>query len=348
MDLREALIRDFSSGFDKHAEQVLNNHFINNKDSWVKSVAEDYIKYDIDPNVSLTKLAEDHSLNSEQVKRLVEETNVSIYLQKYASLRGDAVRDVNFTLADANKISVKFNEEVVSDADMVTVASAGTDGIDKVASYTGGATEKVNFLNSYSDYEPSLWGDTIDKNASNLMLRKVRAAVAEEAVNKISHEQSVINKIASISNAVLRYELLCGEGQELLDKIAADAGWYGGYQTPVLRYLDRTVDLYKEAKRLPPSFEPAVSYSSSVEDNPYSLRNHSLLEKTSAEIVVNVDRMPENVNYDDLVVFAKELKHEINSNVPRKGVRTLHVSGADTPEEISEQVREKLVDIGRN
>ena len=71
MDLKEALIRDFSSGFDKQAEQILNNNFIGNKDSGLK-VTEDYIKYDVDPNTSLSKLASSYSLNDEQVKRLVE------------------------------------------------------------------------------------------------------------------------------------------------------------------------------------------------------------------------------------------------------------------------------------
>ena len=72
MDLRETLIRDFGSGFDKQAEQVLNNNFLNNKDSWVKGATEDYIKYNVDPNVSLNKIASSNNLNGEQVKRLVE------------------------------------------------------------------------------------------------------------------------------------------------------------------------------------------------------------------------------------------------------------------------------------
>ncbi|MCK9325114.1 MAG: hypothetical protein M0P69_06425 [Bacteroidales bacterium] len=330
MDLKEALIRDFSSGFDKQAEQILNNNFISNKDSWVKGVTEDYIKYDVAPNTSLSKLASSYNLNDEQVKRLVEETNVSIYLRKYAGLRDSAVRDVAFPLADADKITVGSLEPAAGSggaehiaslsADLVKVASAGNAGDQR--------TVKIDCTNNYLAYEPSLWRGTIEKNAGEMLFRKTRATVNEGLINKTAAEADIVNKIATIGNAVIHYERLGESGQQLLDKIAIDADWYGSYQAPVLRYISKSIEMSKEASRLPSNFEIPVTYSHPVESNPYSLGTHSLLEKKGAELIVNVDKLPENVSYDELITFAKVLKKEIDSNPPPKHVREIDVQGA--------------------
>lgn len=328
MDLKEALIRDFSSGFDKQAEQILNNNFIGNKDSWVKGVTEDYIKYDVDPNTSLSKLASSYSLNDEQVKRLVEETNVSIYLRKYAGLRGNTVRDVTFPLADADKILVGSKESVAGGAEHTASLSAD---LVKAASASGAEdqrTIKIDCTNNYLAYEPSLWRGTIEKNAGEMLFRKTRAVVNEELVNKTAAETDIVNKIATIGNAVIHYERLGESGQQLLDKIAMDADWYGSYQAPVLRYISKSIEMSKEASRLPSNFEIPVTYSHPVEPNPYSLGAHSLLEKKGAELVVNVDKLPENVSYDELITFAQVLKKEIDKNPPPKNVREINVQGA--------------------
>ncbi|MDD2235077.1 MAG: hypothetical protein PHV03_09310 [Desulfitobacteriaceae bacterium] len=330
MDLRETLIRDFGSGFDKQAEQVLNNNFLNNKDSWVKGATEDYIKYNVDPNVSLNKIASSNNLNGEQVKRLVEETNVSIYLRKYAGLRDSVVRDVTFPLADADKI-ITGSKETAAGNGVERNASLSSDLI-KVASADGSTQAqtvvKVDCTNNYVSYEPSLWEGTIEKNAGKTMVRKTLAAVNEELINKIAVETDIVNKIATIGNAVIHYERLGESGQELLDKIAMDANWYGSYQTPVLRYINKSLELGKKASYIPNNFELPVTYSHPADPNPYSLGSHSLLEKKSAELVVNLDKLPENVSYDELITFAQVLKKEIDKNPPPKHVREISMQGA--------------------
>lgn len=317
-DLREELIRSFGDGFDKKAEQMLNSNFLANKDSWVKSATDDYVRYNVDPNQSLVKIATDYNLNDEQVKRLVEETNTSIYLRKYASLKGDNKRDIVFPLADFNKIRPGIEQVKAA----TIYYGAGT--MEKAASVQKDTKSAVNCFNSYESYEPSLW-DNIDKTAMEISRRTMLASIKEELKDRQDYEKSFLNKVATIGNALI-YKARIGESpQALLDKIAADADFYGSYQVPVLRFVENYVALQKEASRLPDNFHVDLAFSTKVEENPYSLGKHSLLEKAGSDVVINVDKFPENMNYDQLVIFAKTLKEELDKNPPRNTFKPIKV-----------------------
>lgn len=323
-DLREALINGFGSGFDKQAEQLLNSTFMNNRDSWVKSATENYVKYNVNPNESLAKLAATLNLNDEQIKRLVEETNVSIYLRKYASLKSGDKRDVVFPLADFDVI--RPGTDVGTKEASTNKASAG---MAKVASFKPSDfsidnSVSVDCFNSYTAYEPSVW-DNIDKVAGEVMRRTLLSAICEEEIERASREKNFVNKVASIGNALIYAERLGDSAQALLDKLAYDADFYGVYQLPVLRYVDKSIAMQKEASRLPDNFIMSLSFSQPPECNPYALGTHSLLEKSGAEVVVNVDKLPENMNYDQMIEFAKIIKQELDNNPPPKGVRKLDV-----------------------
>ena len=48
-------------------------------------IASKYLKSNVDMNESIAKYAAENNLNIEQTKRLVEESNKTCYLQKFAS-----------------------------------------------------------------------------------------------------------------------------------------------------------------------------------------------------------------------------------------------------------------------
>ena len=56
-------------------------------------IASKYINQNVDMNESIAKYATDNSLNIEQTKRLIEESNKTCYLQKFAST-GEQIFDV--------------------------------------------------------------------------------------------------------------------------------------------------------------------------------------------------------------------------------------------------------------
>lgn len=83
-------------------------------------IASDYIHKNVDMNESIVKCAEEKSLNIEQVKRLVEESNKECFLQKFAS-SGEQIFDVASFEKVASLIkSSKFKK----DSSMQKVASS--------------------------------------------------------------------------------------------------------------------------------------------------------------------------------------------------------------------------------
>ena len=104
-DLEQELINTFGDGFEKRADTFQNSMFTSNRQSWITSVIEDYTKRNINPNNSIIKIASDYKLNGDQIQRIIEEVNVGIYLQKYASTKGKALRSVEFPVADPDIIN---------------------------------------------------------------------------------------------------------------------------------------------------------------------------------------------------------------------------------------------------
>ena len=70
-------------------------------------VVSSYLSDNVDMNSTIAKIASDHSLNLEQTKRLVEESNKSCYLEKLAKT-GDQI----FDIADLDKVKKNLQDSV--------------------------------------------------------------------------------------------------------------------------------------------------------------------------------------------------------------------------------------------
>ena len=71
MSLQDELLRDFSDGFSKRAEESLNSAFLNNRVAWTNEAINSYMRHGTDPNEVIAKIASTNKLNSEQTQRIV-------------------------------------------------------------------------------------------------------------------------------------------------------------------------------------------------------------------------------------------------------------------------------------
>jgi len=74
---------------------------------WGRQAATSYLEDNEQLNDSIVKIAEDNQLNGEQVKRIVEEANNQVYLQKFAAEKD---KYIEFAVADAATIGKSRTE----------------------------------------------------------------------------------------------------------------------------------------------------------------------------------------------------------------------------------------------
>jgi hypothetical protein len=72
--------------------------------AWAKEASEKFIQDDIPLNSSLTKIAQKHGLNQQQVNRLVERANAATYVSKMNDAAGEE-KYVDFPVAESTKIA---------------------------------------------------------------------------------------------------------------------------------------------------------------------------------------------------------------------------------------------------
>ena len=156
-------------------------------DITTQKIVSAYLKHGIDLNESIAKVAEDHSCNIEQVKRLVEKSNQETFLAKFAQ-DGSQVFDV-------------------ADFDKVKSIIQNTNKLEKKASDM--SVEKVEYSNS------NVYGlDDMEKTASdNTSIKDIDNAI-QYCTDKINE---ALTKIASTFNQSNRQYNF-----ETLEKIAKD------------------------------------------------------------------------------------------------------------------------------
>lgn len=66
---------------------------------WAQRAAQAFLQRGAPLNEQIARIAHDNHLNNDQIQRLVQESNVNVYLSKYAATSGDRSRRVSFPIA---------------------------------------------------------------------------------------------------------------------------------------------------------------------------------------------------------------------------------------------------------
>jgi len=315
-NLSDSLIASFGSGFDKAAEESMNSAFLNQKGTWISKAVGDFIKYNTAPNTTLGNIAKNASLNGEQVKRLAEEVNVQIYLQKYASVKQKDTRYVEFPLADATQIIDSLAPASPSNEKL---ASLGASIMEKVAS----TTSSLNFLSNSESYEPSLW----DADKISLAHREYTKRNIMNKTAAIAREQELLvgetfNKLASFGDSMIQIALRGNDAQGIFNKIACEVDLDDRTQHLFQISVEEKLASLIENRYIPKNFNFELQLAElNPTESTYSLGKHSLLTKLAQDTIVEIKgaNLSDGRSYESLAQLATEIKNNLNNPILRDG-----------------------------
>lgn len=204
--LAETLIND-AADLGKVNTLHQDSPFVRELPGMIQKVASDYIRHNIDLNDSIYKIAKEKDLTAEQVQRLVEESNNQVYMAKYASLKGNRNRDVQFKLADGREIKAMLSGK----RKMEKRASANEDDN---AVFQNGTFMK------YASFAP-------EKSSS------IKKIVAHKAVTIMDDLRDTTEKYAAeigegfsiIAQSLILQEYFNKNGQDVFTDICKKADW---------------------------------------------------------------------------------------------------------------------------
>lgn len=307
LSFEELLKSSFGDNFDKHADEAINTTFMLNKDSWINNVVEGYVKYNTPPNATIVKIAGANNLNGEQVKRLVEESNVLIYLDEYSKTKNSRIHKVAFPIANTTEVLAELGKVEADSAVEGKGIESPSDSttIHKAAS----AEAEHNFLTSTGSYEPSLWdAGKPETNFKELLVKEAALKIGEINKKAERYVKEVLQKIAFIGDALIYHERSGRDAGLLFDKIASDAGLDCRTQNIIASYVYKQAETLKKERKLPKNCSPTlVSKEATVQTSP--LGKHSLA-KSAGDNIIRVEGIPAGSDYEKLLQVAAEIKRD--------------------------------------
>lgn len=307
-DFRKAIVDEFGDNFDKWATERLESNFLSRLKSWVSKTASDFRMYGTDLNENIAKIAKENKLNQEQIKRIVEEVNVSVFLDKYAKTKGKRERRIEFPLADLEKIAKVLNINV---SKLEKKANGGKGTMEKVASYED---NRVDFLTTSVDYMPKLWDDErLAKERRNIISKRVLDKIAAVKEQNYRFTKELLWKIARVGDSLISYARMGEPIQEIFSKIANDAKLDKFTQQPIREYvMEKSAEMKKQYK-LPRNVPCELNLVDLSAKKGYLLGEHSLMkeastvEKTYPDIISN----GHFTTYDIMVETAKDFRDQV-------------------------------------
>lgn len=260
----------FDSLLNNELPETSGNDFPIKLGSYKTIVVNDYNKYGVDLNKSIAKIANEDKLNDNQIQRIVEEVNNTIYLEKYAALRKSTERDVAFDLALLPDIKKIMNgEEKVEE-------------ITKKAS-TEDSGDPLNFLNYSSHSFSSIKPEKTYKEEEDMLREKVAHEVKKNREEYDKELDKLGEELNYVCNALIQYDILDKSAQSVFDKICKHSGMKKDSQLVIKKALENRIKIRKQADELHDSYDLSVDYFDNVEDK-FSLGDRSLLKKKAEEI----------------------------------------------------------------
>jgi hypothetical protein len=290
--LAETLIND-AADLGKVNTLHQDSPFVRELPGMIQKVASDYMKHGIDLNESIYKVAQEKSLTDDQVQRLVEESNNQVYMAKYASLKGNRNREVQFKLADGKEIKARLKGE-----------------------------HKMEKKASATEYDAAVFqSGTFMKCASFAPEKKssVEKIIANKVVSTMNDLKRSIEKYASeigegltaIAQSVILQESLNKNGQDVFNDICKNASWDDSCMDLCISAVGNSLKYMKSAREISDALEVDLhkyQKTASYDMGKYSFNKEASYTKFSPVVT------PDGVNVqslDSLTKIACEVKDKM-------------------------------------
>lgn len=321
------LLEALSNGsYDLQNKRDLSGDFAKKLIDYRNAVVSDFLKFNINLNKAISKIAKKENLNDDQIQRIVEEVNNQVYLIKYDKTRGSNEREVEFDIASVEGVKKELkgdsnsskgtNNENIEDKNISKSAfeKERLDTFEKVASVTETKSSEL-FTGLFS----RKFGDL----SSNLSLSKDEYALQkiaqltnekEKELNKIMADVSY--KTSELADVFINLEKLGSDAGEVLGALVKKANLNLNEVNMIKDCINNKISLEKTAGCMPQSFKVNFGNVSLKEESKLNLGKYSLEKKASINcsipgMVLSSKRSVSS--FDEILKLAQEFKQDIEN-----------------------------------
>lgn len=319
------LLEALSNGtYDLQNKRDLSGDFAKKLIDYRNAVVSDFLKFNINLNKAISKIAKKENLNDDQIQRIVEEVNNQVYLIKYDKTRGSNEREVEFDIASVEGVKKELkgdsnsskgtNNENAEDKNISKSAfeKERLDTFEKVASVTETKSSELFtglFSHKFGDLSSS---PSLSKDEYALQKIAQLTDEKEKELNKIMSDVSY--KTSELADVFINLEKLGSDAGEVLGALVKKANLNLNEVNMIKDCINNKIELEKTAGCIPPSFK--VSFENvSLEGEPkFSLGKYSLEKKASVNcnipgMILSSKRSISS--FDGILKLAQEFKDNV-------------------------------------
>lgn len=277
------LLEALSEGFDDITQRPAVGDFARKLSVYTSSIVDEYMKFNIDLNKLIAKIAKRENLNDDQIQRIIEEVNNQVYLIKYNQMKNFPEREVVFDLASREAVKKEINGTASKDPTTPEhTASHDEDcGMEKKASWDDDSGDSLNAFN-YSSYEFRRMAPDAERTKESINFQKIAQDIIliEESIEKCA--SNIAQDSYTIADAMVQYSMRGLDCQEVFDDLCKSAQCSIKDQTLIKTALDQRVNSLIEDRKLPSNYELKLEFVNTEKvANQYSLNELSFMKEAS-------------------------------------------------------------------
>lgn len=208
---------------DLQNKRDLSTNFAKDLVKYRDTIVSDYLKYKIDLNKAISKIATKHNLNDDQIQRIVEEVNNQVYLTEYSRMKNKNEREVDFELASKMKVKELCGSKSEPESEKKDEPSEPTN--DKKVEKTASANDTTGFASIFNgkNYSYGNLAPNMSKTHEEFLLEKMASFVdsKEDEMNKIATQLEL--KANEIGDALVKIAKYNGDANSVFKRIISSA-----------------------------------------------------------------------------------------------------------------------------
>lgn len=276
-------------------------------------IVSDYLKYGIDLNLAIAKIAKKNQLNDDQIQRIIEEVNNQVYLIEYDKMKDSNEREVEFDIASLGKVKDKCNDSVPDTKIKDTENSKDNDSTDKIEKKA--STDCIDSSNAFNGVLTNKFGDLSSgfrKSKEEFLIDKIASRVRkeEDMLDKIAKDIKV--NCYELGDAIVKLDRHGCDCNEILSGISKSANFTNEQLDMIKIAYETRISTLKSERKLPEDYKLDLKLNlEKTASEKYSLGRYSFMKEASDSnkemptIILETGKTVKCVN--DLMKIASDL-----------------------------------------
>lgn len=309
-----SLLEALSDGsFDTTGLKAASGDFTHKLDVYKRTIVDEYLKYNIDLNKSIAKIAKKDNLNDDQIQRIVEEVNNQVYLILYNRMHNSSDRNVEFDLASAKKIKDEISGKTSPAVEEETKAANFNYGrtMEKTASW-GNAGDKPNMFNHVS-YDFTGIGPDARRSKENIELEKTAYELQKVNTDIQKYTEKAASSAYIVADALIQYSRHGLDAQNIYEEICKTAQCNIVDQKMIQGAVQQKIAQLQECRKLPKEYSVKLNMvNTQKEASEFSLQQYSFMKEAAFSTASN-QNVPIVVTDETTIRSLNDLVKQINN-----------------------------------